>query len=68
MTFLQHDGYEKFEIRLPHQGIVTLKTPLDFETNRYYELNVIAVVSASFIFNQTFFPLGFTFRQTISSF
>lgn len=43
----QHDGYEHFDIKLPHQGIVTLKAPLDFETVRYYELNVIAVVSAS---------------------
>jgi hypothetical protein len=42
----QHDGYDKFEIRYPHQGLVTLKSALDYEFNRFYDLDVIAVVSA----------------------
>ncbi|XP_043200018.1 cadherin-99C-like isoform X2 [Amphibalanus amphitrite] len=36
------DGYGRFSIARPHQGVVTLTRPLDFETTNVYYLRVVA--------------------------
>lgn len=43
----QNDGYDYFEIKMPHQGLVTIKKPLDYETATFYQLRVRATVSTS---------------------
>ncbi len=39
------DGFGHFEIDLPHQGLVRLARPLDYETNREFRLTIVANVS-----------------------
>jgi hypothetical protein len=38
------DGYGLFEIDLPHQGLVRLASPLDFERVRAYRVTIEASV------------------------
>ena len=40
--FIGEDGGEFFEINLPHQGLLTLKKKLDYETQKTHFVNIIA--------------------------
>ena len=39
------DGFNFFSIALPHQGFVTVKKPLDFESTHQYLVNIEVMVS-----------------------
>lgn len=41
------DGYDFFDIKLPHQGQVTVKKTLDYEKTQRYYVKIVAVVSIS---------------------
>ncbi|RWS15678.1 protocadherin-15-like isoform X1 [Dinothrombium tinctorium] len=41
------DGYNYFEIKMPHQGLVTVKKQLDYEKTNVYYLKVVATDKAS---------------------
>ena len=43
--FIGEDGGEFFEIDLPHQGLLTLKKKLDYETQKTHFVNIIARVN-----------------------
>lgn len=43
----EYDGYDYFSIPFPHQGLVTIKNPLDYETTNKLYLKVIAVDQAT---------------------
>ncbi|RWS28186.1 protocadherin-15 precursor-like protein [Leptotrombidium deliense] len=42
-----NDGYNYFEIKMPHQGLVTVKSALDYEKSRIHYLKIIATDKAS---------------------
>ena len=61
--FIGEDGGEFFEINLPHQGLLTLKKKLDYESQKTHFVNIIARVSLTF----KFFFFNFSNLQFCSS-
>lgn len=60
--FIGEDGGEFFEINLPHQGLLTLKKKLDYESQKTHFVNIIARVSLTFKFFFQFFKSSILFK------
>ncbi len=45
------DGYGTFEFKLPHQPVLTLAKPVDYETVPSYIVTIVASVCVMIIFN-----------------